>query len=80
MKRLLAAAFVGSAGTVGFHVVSSEDDRVVLRHEADPADITPDTWTLRLIAERHGASYDGWTCEVIRPERPTGSRRRWRRR
>ena len=69
-----------AAVSVGFEVVSSEGDRVVLRHAVDPADITPDSWTLRLIAERHGAVYDGWRCAVIRASGGGRPRRSWRRR
>ena len=74
-----AASLGRAAGTVGFTVATSDRDRMVLRHEADPIDITPDSWTLRLIAERHGAEYEGWGCPVVAPPSPA-PRRRWRRR
>jgi hypothetical protein len=73
-------SFGRAAATVGFIVSSSDDNRVVLVHEADPTDITPDSWTLRLIAERHAATYEGWRCEVVRPVRSTRRKGRWRRR
>jgi hypothetical protein len=47
-------------------------DRWVLAHRGDPADITSDSWTIRQIAERFGARYDGWRCQVAVP-----STRRW---
>ncbi len=73
-------ALARAAGTVGFSVATNDGDRMVLVHDADPTDITPDSWTLRLIAERHGAIYDGWGCEVRAPLRSTKPKRRWRRR
>ena len=69
-----------AAGTVGFSVTTNDGDRMVLVHQADPTDITPDSWTLRLIAERHGATYDGWGCEERAPLSSTKPKRRWRRR
>ena len=75
-----ADSLVRAAGTVGFSVATNDGDRMVLVHDADPTDITPDSWTLRLIAERHGAIYDGWGCEVRAPLRSTKPKRRWRRR
>jgi hypothetical protein len=52
-------------------------DRCVLAHRGDPADITSDSWTIRQIAERFGAEYDGWSCQLVAPSTRT---RRWRRR
>ncbi len=78
-----SAAFVAAVASVGFEPApsadGSPDGRMVLRHRVDPADITPDSWTLRLIADRHGAVYDGWRCPVIRARGTDRSRRRWRR-
>ena len=79
-----SAAFLAAAATVGFEPVSSDTGlsdagRMVLRHDVDPADITPDSWTLRLIAERHGAVYDGWRCAVVHPRGADRPRRRRRR-
>lgn len=74
-----AESFARAVGTVGFEVASHDGDRMVLVHDADPTDITPDSWTLRLIAERHGATYDGWGCDVRAPL-PSSPKRRWRRR
>jgi len=72
-----AAAFVSAAGSIGFESGPAEDDRMILRHDGDPSDITAGSWTLRLISERHGAVYEGWECDVARPiER----RRSWWRR
>jgi hypothetical protein len=56
---------------------TAADDRLVLSRRGDPADVTSDTWTIRQIAERFGATYDGWGCAVVTPDAP---RRRWRRR
>jgi hypothetical protein len=75
-----SAAFVRAAGSIGLEPGTVEGDRMILRHAADPSDITPDSWTLRLIAERHGAVYDGWRCSVVGAPQATRSRRRWRRR
>jgi hypothetical protein len=89
-----SAAFVAAVASVGFEPAppddgssdagsldagSSDGGRMVLRHAVDPADITPDSWTLRLIAERHGAVYDGWRCSVVRARGADRPRRRWRR-
>lgn len=45
----------------------------VVVHDGEPSDVTPDAWTIRLIAERLDATYDGWRCAVVRPP----SRHRW---
>jgi hypothetical protein len=50
---------------------------LTLAQRGDPADITPDTWTIRQIAERFGATYDGWSSAVVAP---AGRSRPWRRR
>ncbi len=53
----------------------------VLSASGDPADITSDSWTLRLIAERFGAEYDGWGCAVVgRSNSAPQPKRRWFRR
>jgi hypothetical protein len=70
-------AFVSAAGSIGFEPGPLERDRMILRHDADPSDITPESWTLRLIAERHGAVYGGWQCDVVRESE---RRRSWWRR
>jgi uncharacterized protein (TIGR01619 family) len=33
----------------------------------NPAELDPVTWSLHLIAEKHGGIYDGWACPVVRP-------------
>ncbi len=33
-------------------------------HVADPKDVTETSWIIRQIAERFGATYDGWGCPV----------------
>lgn len=76
------SAFLAAAHSVGLEAEAAATtggggDRIVLHQEGDPADITPDSWTLRLIAERFGAAYDGWGCDVVRPSE---RRRRWWRR
>jgi regulator of RNase E activity RraB len=48
---------------------------IVVRHRGDPADVTDETWTIRQIAERHGATYDGWGCAVLQPY--ASKRRTW---
>ena len=71
------ADFLSAARSIGFEPGPAEGDRMILRHNADPSDITAESWTLRLIAERHGSVYDGWRCDVVRE----AERRRpwWRR-
>ena len=56
--------------------VEASSDAVIVRHDADPADITSDSWTIRQIAERCGADYDGWRCAVVTAARPSGRMRR----
>jgi hypothetical protein len=75
-----SVAFARAVGSLGIKPGPLDGDRMILRHEADPSDITPDSWTLRVIAERHGAVYDGWRCDVVGASAPSRSRRRWRRR
>lgn len=67
-----AASFISAVATIGLAADEPADGTVVLRHEADPSDITQDSWTIRLIAERHGATYGGWGCDVVggAPARP----------
>jgi hypothetical protein len=48
-----------------------------ISHDADPAEITPDSWTIRQIAERHGAEYDGWGCAVVGGHDSSRAQRRW---
>lgn len=64
-------ALTQSLGSVGFVVeqltLDDGSDVLVAAHDADPADITPDSWTIRQIAERFGATYDGWGSPVVRP-------------
>ncbi len=63
--------FTTAVGSVGVSVTHVDGDRVALAHEADPTDVTQTSWTIRLIAERFGGSYDGWGCTVVRDETST---------
>lgn len=45
-------------------------------HVADPKDVTDSSWMIRQIAERFGASYDGWGCAVVTGVEPK-RRRGW---
>ena len=69
--------FVAAARSVGFETEDAAAEPIVLHHRVDPSGITPDSWTLRLITERFGATYGGWSCELVRPAE---RRRPWRRR
>lgn len=69
-----AASFESAVGSLGFEVGPVHASAVEVTHEADPSDITADTWTLRQIAERHAATYDGWSCAIV----GVGSRKRER--
>lgn len=64
-------AFTAAVASIGFTVDASDDGTVVAHHRADPADLTSDSWTVRLIAERHGGTYGGWVCDTIRAEHAT---------
>ncbi|WP_051063219.1 ribonuclease E inhibitor RraB [Ilumatobacter nonamiensis] len=66
--------FVEAAARLGFVAGEPRADEVVLRHRADPSDLTADSWTLRLVAERHGGTYGGWRCDLVLPE-PKPARR-----
>ena len=70
----VSAAFAsvrGEAGDVGVGCWN-------ITHVADPKDVTESSWMIRQIAERHGAEYDGWRCEVVGAEAPSSKRkRRW---
>ncbi|MGB3733723.1 MAG: ribonuclease E inhibitor RraB [Ilumatobacter sp.] len=48
-------------------------------HVADPKDVTETSWIIRQIAERFGATYDGWGCpvETGAPAAPAKRKRRW---
>lgn len=50
------------------HAVVDEGDDSTwqVSHQSDPTDVTESSWTIRLIAERFGATYAGWHCEVVR--------------
>jgi hypothetical protein len=76
------ASFIAAVGTIGLTADEPADGTVVLHHAADPSDITADSWTVRLVAERHGATYDGWGCEVVgaEPSTPRTRKRKWFRR
>ena len=75
---------VASLSAVGYLVErsASQDGVVMVHHEVDPVEITPDSWTIRQIAERFGATYAGWASAVIRndPPPPRPRRRPFRRR
>jgi len=64
-------------GSVGFEVAPHRDGGLAVVHDADPSDLTSDSWTVRLVAERHGGIYAGWTCERIAPDRVTSKKKRW---
>lgn len=76
------AAFEAAVAAMGYTVESSGGS-VALRVNADPRHVTDDSWTIRLIAERHGGNYDGWGCEVVGggrgAGRPRAKKRWWRR-
>lgn len=74
-----SASFASAIESLGFEVRPGDEHVVELIHDADPAHITDDTWTVRQIAERHDASYDGWSCAVVGGERAdrSGGRGRW---
>lgn len=58
-----------SLRAVGYQVAADPGvaPRLTVRHEAEPTEVTPDAWTIRQIADRLGAHYAGWRCEVVRP-------------
>ncbi|MEL6890764.1 MAG: ribonuclease E inhibitor RraB [Actinomycetota bacterium] len=73
--------FVASMRSLGYVTeVDAPELGVLVIHEAVPSEVTSDSWTIRQVAERIGARYDGWRCEVRRgrPKRRRGwlSRRR----
>lgn len=73
-----ADAFATAVTSLGFTSEAAGDATVVVRNRADPADLTSDSWTLRLVAERHGARYDGWRCDVVVADDVSPSRtRKW---
>lgn len=81
-----AAAFAEAVGRIGFIADArgdgAVDEPIVLRHRADPSDLTADSWTLRLVAERHGGVYRGWSCDIVRAEpkqagQPKYRQRKW---
>jgi len=45
-------------------------------HIADPSDVTQTSWIIRQVAERFGATYDGWGS-VVRHGAPAKRKRRW---
>ena len=76
-------SFLDAVGSVVGPITSSIDSvsgSVTVTQQGDPADITGDSWTVRLIAERHGGSYDGWGCAVQGAAPQSRRKRRWRRR
>lgn len=75
-----SSAFISVAQSIGLDPGPVEDGRITLRHDADPSDITSESWTLKLVAERFGAAYDGWRCDVVGAPTPARAKRRWRRR
>ena len=72
--------FVTAVGSLGFRATVTDDVAgamsVEVQHEADPTQLTADSWTLRQIAERHGGCYDGWGCAVVRADASSPERRR----
>ncbi len=70
-------------------VDDGDDATWQVSHESDPNDVTESSWTIRMIAERLGATYAGWSCEIVlgvdalgqdEAARPERSGRRWFRR
>ena len=59
MLRLGLAAIASSTA-------DPERTSATVRHELDPSEVTPDAWTIRTIAERVGATYEGWRCPIVR--------------
>lgn len=58
-------------------VPAGADERTAtITHLAAPSDVTPVAWSIRGVAERFGAHYDGWTCEVVTERRAAPVRRR----
>lgn len=47
----------------------------VITHDSAPSDVTPLAWLVRGVAERFGARYGGWSCELV-TDRPTAPVRR----
>ena len=73
--------FVRAVEAIGVTVTPQPDGNIQIVHEAEPVAVTDDAWTIRLIAERFGGAYDGWTCAVLRDERTRNRQRgRWIRR
>jgi hypothetical protein len=46
-------------------LVGERDRTAIVTHDAVPSDVTPIAWSVRGIAERFGARYEGWTCETV---------------
>ncbi len=46
-------------------VDEGDDSTWQVSHESDPNDVTESSWTIRLIAERFGATYAGWHCSIV---------------
>ncbi|MEM1334567.1 MAG: hypothetical protein AAGG08_14030 [Actinomycetota bacterium] len=71
---------VAAMRSLGYRTeVEAPELGVLVFHEAEPANVTSDSWTIRQVTERFGGRYDGWRCEVQR-ERPRAKRRLFRRR
>lgn len=72
--------FVAAMRSLGYETeVEAPELGVLVVHVAEPQHVTADSWTIRQVAERFGATYDGWRCEVQR-EAPTRQRRWFSRR
>ena len=66
--------FVASMISLGYRTeVEADELGVLVIHNSEPSEVTPDSWTIRQVARRHGGRYDGWRCEVIR----TPPKKRW---
>lgn len=70
-------ACAAAIGSVGFEVVPHRDGGLGVVHDADPSDLTTDSWTIRLIAERHRGTYAGWTCEPVVHAPAASTKKRW---
>lgn len=66
-----SAVFLAAIEQLGVSVDFVPADRgrparvAAIVHESAPSDVTPVAWRVRSVAERFGAVYDGWDCDVV---------------